>query len=87
MFYEVSGGSSIGGCALVSTEGGCRRIIHNCLSGISNVKGDSNYIKKKIISKTMSFVLINIPCFHVGLCAFQVDLSKKQVKFGVGIQS
>lgn len=78
MFYEINGGSSVGGCALVSTEGGCRRVIHNCLSGINNMKGDSNYIKKKI-SKIMRFVLINIPCFHVGLFAFQVDLSKNQV--------
>lgn len=40
MFYEINGGSSIWECALVSTEGGHRKIVHNCLSGIGNMKGD-----------------------------------------------
>lgn len=44
--YEISGVSSIWECTLVSAESGYRRIVHNCPSGIGNMKGDSVYIKK-----------------------------------------
>lgn len=59
----------------MSAESGYRRIVHNCPSGIGNMKKDSVYIKKNTF-KTVRFVLISIPCFCVGLHAFHVGLNK-----------
>lgn len=86
-FNEISGSSSVWKCTIVctfmSTEDGCGRIVHKCLSGICNMKGDSAYVKT--LSKTIWFVLKNILCFHVDLSVLSRLAEKPGTQCGVCI--